>query len=217
MLFVPLPFLVAPAPPRKRSCGNADSGILQLPELGGLTVLEASVVDELLAGRPNAFVEAAKVADAISANESITRIEGFAIIEQAVGGSDMEQEAQNLRLKYASQINTVIAVFSSSSDYTKEAAVTALIRCRLSLPDWSLTDTRGLHRRLLNEIYDLYLEEIAAEETPSAQLSEEDIKKPPLASGKQRKRTTTPLPTNCSITSPANTTAPALEANSAAT
>lgn len=189
---MPLPFLVAPAPPKKRLCGNAESGILELPELGGLTVLEANVVDELQSGRPNAFVEAAKVADAISANESITRIEGFAIIEQAVGGVEMEQKAQNLRLKYATEINKVIEIFSKSSDFTKEAAVTALIRCRLSLPLWSVQDTHNLQRRLLNDIYDLYQDELAAEETPSGQLSEEDIKKPPLVCGKQRKRTTTP-------------------------
>lgn len=205
---MPLPFLVAPATPRLRSCGNADSGVLEFPVLGGLTVQEAIVVDELLAGRPNAFVEAAKVADAISTRESITRIEGFAIIEQAVGGTDMEQAAQELRLKYATQINAVIAIFSSSNEYTKEAAVTALIRCRLSLHDWGLVDTRGLHRRLLTEIYELYLDEVAAEATPSSPLSEEDVKKPPLASGKQRKRTGPPLPTNSSTTSPANTTAP---------
>ena len=205
---MPLPFLVAPATPRLRLCGNADSGVLEFPVLGGLTVQEAIVVDELLAGRPNAFVEAAKVADAISTRESITRIEGFAIIEQAVGGTDMEPAAQELRLKYATQINAVIAIFSSSNEYTKEAAVTALIRCRLSLHDWGLVDTRGLHRRLLTEVYELYLDEVAAEATPSSPLSEEDVKKPPLASGKQRKRTGPPLPTNSSTTSPASTTAP---------
>ena len=204
----PLPFLQPPAAPRTRDVGNSDSGILRLPLIGGLTVTEAIVLEELVAERPNAFVEAAKFADAIAAAESISRVEAFTVIERAVGGQELEPAAQTLRLKYAARINAVIHIFTTSNEHTKEAAVTALIRCRQSLPDWSIADTRGLHRRLLTDIYDLYLDELESEATPASPVGEEELGKPPLESGSPAKRTGRKSPTASSTSTPANTAAP---------
>ena len=167
---------------------------------------ESIVYDELVSERPNAFVEAAKVADAIAVAEKITRVEAFTVIEKAVGGVELEDDAQSLRLRYAQAINAVIHIFSTSNQYTKEAAVTALIRCRQDQSEWSVADTRTLHCRLLNDIYALYLDEIEAEAVPSASVSEEDLGKPQPASGPPVKRTGRKSPTACSTTSPASTT-----------
>lgn len=208
-----LSFLTAPAAPRTRVVGNDDSGRLSFRVLGGLTVHESIVYDELVSERPNAFVEAAKVADAIAVAEKITRVEAFTVIEKAVGGQELEDDAQSLRLRYASEINKVIHIFSTSNQYTKEAAVTALIKCRQELSEWTVSDTRKLHCRLLNDIYALYLEEVEAEEVPSATVSEEELGKPPLASGPPVKRTGPKSPTVSSTTSPANTTEAVLATN----
>lgn len=201
-----LSFLTTPATPRTRDVGNDDSGRLRFRVLGGLTVHESIVYDELVSERPNAFVEAAKVADAIAVAEKITRVEAFTVIEKAVGGVELEDDAQSLRLRYAQAINAVIHIFSTSNQYTKEAAVTALIRCRQDQSEWSVADTRTLHCRLLNDIYALYLDEIEAEAVPSASVSEEDLGKPQPDSGPPVKRTGRKSPTACSITSPASTT-----------
>lgn len=202
-----LPFLQPPAAPRTRDIGTSESGILRIPVLGGLTVQESIAIDDLLADRPNAFVEAAKVADAIATAEGITRVEAFTVIERAVGGQDLEEAAQSLRLKYANRINEVIRIFAGSNQFTTEAAVTALIQCRLDRPDWSVTDTRTLLRPLLQGIYDLYLDELDAEANPTAQLSDEELGKPQPASGGHPKRTGRKSPTTSSTSSPANTTA----------
>ncbi len=208
-----LSFLTPPAKPRTRDVGNADSGRLRFPVLGGLTVHESIVYDELVSERPNAFVEAAKVADAMAVAEKITRVEAFTVIEKAVGGQELEDDAQSLRLRYASAINSVIHIFSTSNQYTKEAAVTALIRCRQEQSEWSVEDTRTLHCRLLNDIYTLYQDEVDAEAVPSASISEEELGKPQLDSGPPVKRTGRKSPTVCSITSPASTTEAVSAAN----
>ncbi len=202
-----LPFLTPPSAPRTRDVGTTDTGILRFPVLGGITVLESITAEELVAERPNAFVEAAKVADAIAIAESITRVEAFTIIERAVGNQALEPDAQSLRLKYADRINAVIHIFASSNQFTTEAAVTALIRHRLDRPDWTVSDTRTLHRRLVDDIYNLYLDELDAEAAPMPQLSEEELGKQRPATGGHRKRTGPKSPTNSSTTSPASTTA----------
>lgn len=201
-----LPFLTAPAAPSTRDIGTPSTGTLRFPVMGGLTVHESVVIDELLSERPNTFVEAAKVADAIATGESISRVEAFTLIENAVGGQTMEPEAQSLRLKYADRINAVIHLFANSNKHTTEAAVTALIRCRLDRPTWTVSDTHTLARRLLNDIYDLYLDELEAEATPTSQLTDEELGKQPPASGSRPKRTGSKSPTTSSTTSPANTT-----------
>ena len=201
-----LPFLKPPAAPTTRDIGNSESGILRFPVLGGLTVQESITIDELLAERPNAFVEAAKVATTISTAESITAVEAFNVIERAVGTQDLELDAQALRLKYAEQINHVIRVFSTSNQHTTDAAVTALIRCRLDRPDWGVNDTHTLARRLRTDIYNLYLDELDAENNPAAPVTEEELGKPLPASGRRPKRTGPKSPTTCSTSTPANTT-----------
>ena len=186
-----LPFLTAPVAPTTRVVGNSDSGTLRFPVLGGLTVQEAIVMDELLSAKPNAFVEAAKVAESIAKAEDITLVEAFTVIERAVGGATQEDDAEGLRIKYATNIEQVIRVFAASTQHTTEAAVTAFIRCRLDMPQWSIDDTRKQHRRLLQDIYALYQEEVAAEKVEAAPLTEEELGKPRRATGSRRKPTGT--------------------------
>lgn len=201
-----LPFITAPAAPRTRDVGNSESGILRLPLLGGITVQEAITIDELLADQPNAFVEAAKISEAISKEEGITLVEAFTVIERSLSGNEQEPEAEALRIKHASRIQKVINVFAASTQRTKEAAVTALVRHRLALPEWALADTCAMHRRLLNDIYAVYQDELAAENNDTPPVSDEELGKQPPATGGQRKPTGRRSRTTSSTTSPASTT-----------
>jgi hypothetical protein len=178
-----LPFLQAPAAPRKRVVGNNESGTLELPVLGGLTVGESAVIADLLAGEQSSFVKGAQIADAIAKEEHITLLEAFQLIENAIGGKELEPAAETMRLKHAARIEEVARIYTASGQRNMEASVTALVRCRLQLPDWSLEDTRGLHRRLFNDIYDVLLDEQAAENDTAAPPTEEELGKPPAEPG----------------------------------
>lgn len=110
-----------------------------------------------------------------------------------------------MRIKHADRIDKVIRIFSQSTGFTQEAAVTALIRCRLDQPEWGVSDTQGLHRRLYQDIYALYLDELDAEANETVPVSEEELGKQPLGSGEKRKRTGRKSPTTSSTSSPAST------------
>jgi hypothetical protein len=64
-----------------------------------------------------------------------------------------------------------------------------LIRCRLKVPEWTVEDTRGLHKALFDAIWELAQEEQAAEQMPASPPTEEDLGKQPLATGSSRKPT----------------------------
>lgn len=184
-----LPFLQAPAAPRKKIVGNADSGTLEMPVLGGLTVGESAVIAELLANEQSSFVKGAQIAEVIAKEENITLLEAFQLIENSIGGKDLEESAEVMRVKHAEKIEDVARIYTASGQRNMEAGVTALIRCRLNLPDWSLEDTRGLHRRLFNDIYDVLSDEQEAENSEPAPPTEEELGKPPEANTSEKEST----------------------------
>ena len=184
-----LPFITAPAAPTKRTVGNAESGTLELPILGGLTVGESAVMAELLATEQSSFVRGAQIADVIAKEEGITLLEAFQLIENAIGGKELEEKAEALRIKHSERIEEVARIYTASGQRNMEAGVTALIRCRLDLPTWGVEDTRKMHRRLFNDIYVILLEEQAAEENESAPPTEEELGKPQAETGKDSKPT----------------------------
>ena len=94
-----------------------------------------------------------------------------------------------MRLKHSARIEEVARIYTASGQRNMEAGVTALIRCRLNQPDWSLEDTRGLHRRLFNDIYDLLSEEQEAETSDSAPPTEEELGKQPEATETEKAST----------------------------
>jgi hypothetical protein len=181
-----LPFLQAPAEPRKRVVGNAESGTLEMPVIGGLTVGESAVIAELLTGEQSSFVKGAQIADVIAKEENISLLEAFQLIENAVGNKELEPAAEAMRLKHAARIEDVARIYTASGQRNMEAGVTALIRCRLNLPDWDLKDTQKLHRRLFGDIYEVLLDEQAAEENTPTPPTEEDLGKPQAEPGKEK-------------------------------
>lgn len=184
-----LPFVQAPEAVSTRRLGTPASGILEMPVLGGLTVGESAVISELLAKEQSSFVKGAQIADAIAKAEEISISEAFNIIEGAISGRQLEERAEEIRTKHAEQIQEVAQVYASAGQRNMEATVTALIRCRCNLPDWSISDTRAMHRALFNAIWQLAQEESEAEAMPSEPPTEEELGKQPAAAGSAVKRT----------------------------
>jgi len=184
-----LPFVVAPRKPEIRRVGNPASGILEVPVLGGITVAEAAVASELLAMEQSSFAAGARLADAIAKEENISISEAFHIIESAVFGNQLEDSADAVRLRHIGRIEEIARIYTSSGQRNMEATVTALLRCRLELKDWSLADTLTMHRSLFDELWALVQEEQKAEDLTSSPVTEEDLKKPQPAPSTPAKRT----------------------------
>lgn len=211
-----LPFLQAPAETATRRCGNAVSGILEMPVLGGLTIGETALINQLLVMEQSSFVKGAQIADAIAKEESVrlkrdfSLTEAFQIVEGAVAGRLLEDEAQEIRIRHAARIEEVARCFASSGLRNMEATVTALINQRLDLPEWGLNDTRKLKRALFDDIWALAQEEQTAEDMPNNPPTEEELKKPPLEASTGTKRrgkkssTTSPTDTPDSSSEPAS-------------
>ena len=184
-----LPYAVVPRQHPPRRVGTLDSGILEIPVLGGLTVDESTTIAELLADDVSAFVQGAQLADAIAQAEEITQPEAFAIIEDVMAGKRLEGQGEAIRLRYAERLESLAAVYSSAGQRNIEASVTAIIRHRLSRSDWSLEATRKLPRVLLQDIWQLVLDEQTAENLPANKPTDDDLKKQPPVSGKRRAQT----------------------------
>lgn len=184
-----LPFLQAPAKASTRVVGNEASGTLEVPVLGGLTVAESATIQDLLSGDQSTFVKAAQIADAIAKAEGVTLVEAFELVEAAVAGRDLEPEAMAMKLRHAARMEEMGQVLRSAGERTRQATVTALIRHRLGMPEWSMADTQGLHRRLFDELYRLAEDETVTEDLPSKPRSDEELGKPPAGDGARRRGT----------------------------
>lgn len=184
-----LDFVVPPQPTTKRRIGNQYSGILEVEVMGGLTVEESDSISDLLAEEQSSFVAAAKHADAIATAESITQLEAFTLIENAISGVELQPEADAIRLRHAERIDEVSKLYARSAKANVQASITSIIRHRLGKPHWSLSDTRKLHRALQKGLWQLVLDEQAAEDMPSSPTTEEELGKPPVDDGAEAKRT----------------------------
>jgi hypothetical protein len=201
-----LPFVTAPAPRTTRRVGNSHSGTLELEVRGGLTVGEAATISELVAEEQMAFVRGAQIADAIATEEGISILEAFDLVEKALTGAELEEAAQALRIKHAERIAEVGRLYAASGQRRHEASVTALIRSRCSLPQWSLDDTSSLDKALFNDILRLVEDETAAEGRTAEAPTESELKKQPQEPGSPRKRTGAKSPSTSSTASPASST-----------
>lgn len=209
-----LPFIQPPQARELRRVGNDATGILEVPVLGGLTVGESATISELLAMEQSSFVVGARIADAIAKEEEISLSEAFSLIEAAISGKQLEPAADIIRLRHAARIDEVAGVYAKTGQLSLESTVTAIIRHRLNLPQWSVQDTKGLPRALFNELWKLAQEEQNAENQPTVHHSEDDIKKrqpvdgnPPKPIGRKLRGSSLPVTQD-------NLTEPALQENS---
>lgn len=184
-----LPFAVQPRQHPPRRVGTLDSGILEIPIRGGLTVAESATISELLATDVNVFVLAAQLSDAIAKHEDISQPEAFAIVEQVMSGIKLEGKAEEIRLSYAERLEALAQQYATTGQRNIEASVTAILQHRLGLVDWTLTDTQAMPRVLLTDIWQLIVDEQAAENLPANRPTDDDLKKQRPVSGSSRKRT----------------------------
>lgn len=204
---IDIPWAVAPRQNPPRRVGTLDSGILEIPVLGGLTVDESRAIAELTAEDVSAFVLGAELADVIAQAEEISQVEAFAIIEQAMTGAVLEGKAEEIRLRYAKRLEAVTLAYSRTGQRNIEASVTAIMRERLGLTDWVLPPT--FPRVLLNDIWQLIQDEQAAESLPANRPTEDDLKKRPPANGRRRAPTGPPSSGACAMPSPDSSSEPA--------
>ena len=53
-----LPFIQPPAQPEMRRCGNEQTGVLEFPILGGLTVGESQIINQLSGSQESSLLKA---------------------------------------------------------------------------------------------------------------------------------------------------------------
>lgn len=184
-----LPFVEAPPSRPPRRVGTPDTGILEIPVLGGLTVNEGETIAELLDGQQSAFVRAAQLADLIAQAESTSHAEAFSLIEQAISGVPLEQDAEELRLKYAERIDEVARVYNADGKRSMLASVTAILRHRMNMSEWTVEQTAAQPRALITGIWELVLDEQASENMPTTRPDDDAVKKQQPATGAGRGRT----------------------------
>lgn len=184
-----LPFVQTPREPQVRRMGTVASGLLEMQVLGGLTVGESAEISEILASSQSAFVKGAQIADAIAKAEGISITEAFSVVEAAISGKELEEDAERIRTAHAEEVEAVARVYAAAGQRNMEATVTALVRSRCKLPDWTIEDTRGMHKALFSAIWELAQDEQRAEATPGEPPSEEELGKQQPVSGAGEKRT----------------------------
>lgn len=187
-----LPFIQPPAATSTRRIGNAQSGIIEVEERGGLTVGESATISELLAGETSSFVKGAQIADAIAKEENISLTEAFQIIESAISGRALEPEANAIRLRNAHRIEEVARVYAAAGQRNLEATVTALVRSRCAgCEAFGLEDVRKMDKALFEGLWALAQDEQAAEDLPATPPSEEELGKQRREGTSARRRTGT--------------------------
>ena len=197
-----LPWITAPTEQPPRRIGTPASGVLEIPVLGGLTVEEARLIAELTAEDVSAFVLGAQLAEAISTDEEISLLEAFDLVEAVVAGRPLEGASAEIRIRHAEQLQAVASAYAAGGQRQIEASVTAIVRCRLNQPGWTIPPR--FPRVLLDGIWALIREEQAAERLPTAPITEDDLGKPQAADGSPSKPTgrrssgSSPAPTRAS-------------------
>ena len=185
-----LPFVQQPAKPKTKRCGTAQSGILEFPVLGGLTVGESKTIAQLVGNTNTVFIASAKVAHRIAEKENITISEAFSLVEQTLGGQTLEPKADEAVKRNSDDIDELRELCSEHGHKAERALVIALVRSRLNMPDWDAVD--DMHQALFDAIASFGVEEQNAEEIEAAEPpTEADLKKRQRVSRNGKRSTTT--------------------------
>lgn len=173
-----LPFVIAPPKRSNQRVGSKETGVLELPVLGSLQVAEVITVSDLTGESDAAVVVAAKLAQRISAEQEISILEAFALVEAAAVGRDMTPEQEAIKLRYLPEIAELTRTYIQRGRERMLASVTALVRHRLDRPDWEIADTMRLPQPLMDALFAFFEQERTSAEPDSvAPPSEEEIKK----------------------------------------
>ena len=170
-------YVSEPTAPILRKIGNRRSGIIEVPEYGYITTEEDDLIDQLLEGELSPFVSAAKLSQAIAVEENIDILEAYQVIERFILGKPMEPAAELIRIKHAERIMAIAKIHSDAGAKRMRASVTAILRQRLQVPEIPA----NWPRLLFSGIYQLVLDEQAAENAPAEEVTSEGLGKPPEA------------------------------------
>ena len=185
-----LPFIQPPAAPKMQRCGNEQTGVLEFPILGGLTVGESQIINQMSGSQESSLAESARLAQQIAKVESISLAEAFGVIEKSLSGTLDDPKQMELVERHQDVIDRLRVFFAQQGIKTQTATVTALIRCRLNLPDWD--DMAHLPQALFDDIWNFAQSEQAQEDQePASPPTEEELGKPQGASKNGKRLTTT--------------------------
>ena len=113
-----------------RRCGNDQTGILEFPVLGGLTVGESQIISQLSGSQESSLAESARLAQQVAKVEGISLSEAFGVIEKALSGTLDDPKQIELVERHQEVIDRLRVFFAQQGIKTQTATVTALIRCR---------------------------------------------------------------------------------------
>jgi len=175
-----IPWLVQPSQRTTRKIGNDITGIIEMPVRGGLLTSEDRIIGELLAEHPDMGKAEAELCDLIATAEGITMVEARKIIQDHAAREDLEDDAAAIVERHKAPIAEYQAKTRAYGYFLMDATVTALMKVRMGLPEWSMDDTRtDLARGLYLAIWEFAQEEAAAEHSGKvAKVTEESLGKP---------------------------------------
>jgi len=168
-------YISEPAPAKMRRIGNKRTGIIEVPEYGFITTEEDDTISELLEDEPNAFVSAAKLAQAIAVEEGCDILEAYQVIERFIGGQPLSPEAEALKVRHAESIQGIARLWSQAGSARIKASVTSILRHRLGIEEIPA----NWPRVLLQGCYQLVNDEQAAENAAPDEVTSESLGKPP--------------------------------------
>jgi len=179
----------APAAVQSRTIGNTRVGIIEVPILGGLTIEEDETIAELTDTANDVVVMAAQAAQRIAlAEEGVSDLEAYRIIEDSVFHRDLEAAAHAVAIRHAQEIATVRQAYTAMGTLRRRATVTALLRHRLGQAEIPA----GFPRVLFDALTVIAEEEQAAERMPAEPMTAEALGKQPRAKARGRRPTGTP-------------------------
>jgi len=174
-----------PAAPTVKVIGNETLGTIAVPVLGGLTIEEDDTIAEILDSADSVVVLASRTAQAIAlAEEDVTDLEAYRIIEDATFHRDMEPAAQAVSIRHAEAIQKVREAYKTMGTLRRRAVVTAILRHRLGESEIPA----GFPRALFDAIAAIGEEEQAAEKMPPKPMTAKALGKPPRERMPARKR-----------------------------
>lgn len=174
-----LPFKTAPQASTK-VVGNEKIGTLEFPVVGDLTVREQAFITDGLS-KKSTFLELARVANKVSRAAKIQPVVAHRFLTKCVtanmlGKGDFDEKEENLRLKFAREIEELSAYLLKTQWERQLITVAALVRYRLEgMEKFTAEDCRDLSQQLIVEIYTFALEEQGSAEGETVLTSEDEL------------------------------------------
>ena len=115
--------------------GNDKIGTLEFPVVGDLTVREQAYITDGMA-KNSTFLELARVANKVARSAKIQPVAAHRFLTKCVtanmvGKGDFDEKEENLRIKFAREIEELSTFLLKTQWERQLITVAALVRCRL--------------------------------------------------------------------------------------